>query len=223
MDFFSSDETLLSGPMILPKEADKPANLVVFLHGYGADGNDLIGLAPHFAQVLPEAAFISPNAPQPCDINPSGRQWFPISTITPRELNEGVITARPELDRFLDAALKHFGLSDKDLLLVGFSQGTMMSLETALRRDAVIAGVVGFSGALAGEDRLEEEIRSKPPVLLVHGTHDPVVPFDAMARAEAGLTTHAVTVQTLARPGLQHGIDQEGLMAAIAFAQAKLD
>ncbi len=223
MEDFSNAATALSGPMILPASGEKPTKLVVFLHGYGADGNDLIGLAPHFAQVLPSAAFISPNAPQPCDLNPMGRQWFPLQTISPEELDVGAAAARQEVDRFLDAALAQFQLEDSDLILVGFSQGTMMSLEAALRRTAPVAGVVGFSGALAGEDRLAAEIKSKPSILLIHGTTDPVVPFEAMGRAEAALKAQSVPVQTLARSGLQHGIDQEGLMAAVAFAQANLN
>jgi phospholipase/carboxylesterase len=223
MDNFSSDKTALTGPMLLPQNGEKPTSLVVFLHGYGSDGNDLIGLAPHFAQALPSAAFISPNAPQPCDINPMGRQWFPLQTISPSELNTGAAAAREGVNGFLTVALDHFGLTDGDLILVGFSQGTMMSLETALRREAPVAGVVGFSGALAGQERLSSEIKSKPPILLIHGEQDPVVPFEAMAKAKAALEDQSVSVETLARPGLQHGIDQEGLMAAIAFTRSKLD
>jgi phospholipase/carboxylesterase len=199
----------LVGPMVKSANGGAPGKIIVFLHGYGADGNDLIGLSSHFAQVLPDVAFLSPNAPEPCDINPMGRQWFSLQTISADELD-------------LDAVLAHFGLNDEDLLLIGFSQGTMMSLEVSMRRQKAMAGVVGFSGALAGPNRLADEITAKPPVLLIHGSSDPVVPFAAMAQAEAALKAEGVTVSTLARAGLQHGIDQEGLMAAITFAVEKL-
>jgi len=197
--------------------AGKATKLVVFLHGYGSNGDDLIGLAPYWAQLLPEAAFISPNAPFPCEMVPFGYQWFSLENRDPQVKLAGVRAAAPSLDAFLDQQLTRFGLAEKDLALVGFSQGTMMSLHVALRRKAALAGVVGYSGALIGAQVLAEEVRAKPPVLLVHGMADPVVPFDAMAQAANGLKAQGVDVVTEARPGLPHSIDEVGLQKGGAF------
>jgi len=197
--------------------AGKATKLVVFLHGYGSNGDDLIGLAPYWAQLLPEAAFLSPNAPFPCEMVPFGYQWFSLENRDPHVKLAGVRAAAPALDAFLDQQLTRFGLAEKDLALVGFSQGTMMSLHVALRRKTPLAGVVGYSGALIGAQVLAEEVRSKPPVLLVHGMADPVVPFDAMAQAANGLKAQGVDVVTEARPGLPHSIDEVGLQKGGAF------
>lgn len=197
--------------------AGKASKLVVFLHGYGSNGDDLIGLAPYWAQLLPEAAFISPNAPFPCEMTPFGYQWFSLENREPQVKLAGVRAAAPLLDAFLDKQLARFGLAESDLALVGFSQGTMMSLHVAPRRKAAIAGVVGYSGALVGAQILADEIRAKPPVLLVHGMADQVVPFDAMAQAASGLKAQGIDVVTEARPGLPHSIDEAGLRKGGAF------
>lgn len=191
--------------------------LVLLLHGVGADGHDLIGLAPYFAQGLPDTAFVSPHAPFPCDMAPMGRQWFSLQDRTPDVLLAAIRASAPVLDAFIDAELTRFGLPDNKLALVGFSQGTMMSLYVAPRRPTAIAGVVGYSGALAGPDRLPAEVKSKPPILLVHGDADQVVPFAAMAMAEQGLRAAGISVETLRRPGLPHSIDEEGIAAGIKF------
>jgi phospholipase/carboxylesterase len=197
--------------------AGKPSKLVVFLHGYGSNGDDLIGLAPYWAQLLPEAAFISPNAPFPCEMTPFGYQWFSLENRDPQVKLTGVRAAAPLLDAFLDKQLARFGLAEKDLALVGFSQGTMMALHVAPRRKMAIAGVVGYSGALVGAQILGDEISARPPVLLVHGMADQVVPFDAMAQAANGLKAQGVDVITEARPGLPHSIDEVGLQKGGAF------
>ncbi|HVJ43166.1 MAG TPA: prolyl oligopeptidase family serine peptidase [Dongiaceae bacterium] len=197
--------------------AGKATKLVVFLHGYGSNGDDLIGLAPYWAKLLPEAAFVSPNAPFPCEMAPFGYQWFSLENRDPQAKLAGVRAAAPVLDGFLDQQLDRFGLAESDLALVGFSQGTMMSLHVALRRKSAIAGVVGYSGALIGAQILAGEIKAKPPVLLVHGMADPVVPFDAMAQAAGSLKAQGVEVTTEARPGLPHSIDEAGLQKGGAF------
>jgi phospholipase/carboxylesterase len=206
-----SDMFALEGPRLGPAAGGAPKSLVVLLHGLGADGNDLISLAPYWAQALPHTAFVSPHAPFPCDMAPYGRQWFSLQDRTPPMILAGVKAAAPILDAFIDAELKRHALSDDRLALVGFSQGTMMSLYVAVRRARAIAGVVGYSGALIGADLLASEAKSKPPVLLVHGEADDIVPFQAMAAAAAGLRAADIAVETLARPGLPHSIDDEGL------------
>ena len=208
----------LTGPSFSPKSGGSPRQVVIFLHGLGADGDDLIGLAPYFAQELPEAEFLSPHAPYPCDMAPYGRQWFSLQDRSPEAMLAGLETVRPVLDSYLDAVLESRGLTEADLALVGFSQGTMLSLHTALRRRGRIAGLVGFSGLLASPDRLIAEITAQPPVLLIHGEDDPVVDFGFMDLAARALRALEVPVETLARPGLGHSIDDEGLSRAIRFA-----
>lgn len=191
--------------------------LVVLLHGLGADGNDLLGLAPLFAETLPDAHFIAPNAPEPCDMAPYGYQWFSLREWTAESKLRGTKAAAPLLNAFLDAQLSRFQLNDSQLVLVGFSQGTMMSLYTALRRPAAIAGIVGYSGALIGGESLTTELTAKPPVCLIHGTADPIVPFTAMEDAERQLRAQGVDIEAHARPGLPHSIDEAGIVLASAF------
>jgi phospholipase/carboxylesterase len=210
----------LDGPRHGPPAGERVRALVVFLHGLGADGHDLISLAPMLEPLLPATAFVSPHAPQACDMAPMGRQWFSLQDRDPDLLLTGVAAAAPCLDAFLDAELARLGLSDDRLALVGFSQGTMTALHTALRRPRPCAVVVGFSGALLKPEVLGEEIASRPPVLLVHGDADMVVPFEALALAEEALQLNGVPVAAFRRPGLGHGIDQEGLqLCAMALVQ----
>lgn len=206
----------LQGPEQQPLSG-KARKLVVFLHGYGSNGDDLISLAPYWAKLLPEAAFVSPNAPFPCEMAPFGYQWFSLENRDPQSKLAGVRAAAPILDGYLDQQLARLGLTEKDMALVGFSQGTMMSLFVGPRRANSIAGVVGYSGALIGPQFLADEMRAKPPVLLVHGMADQMVPFDAMAQAAAALKAVGIDVTTEARPGLPHSIDEVGLQKGGAF------
>jgi phospholipase/carboxylesterase len=217
-----ADIFALDGPRFGPTSGGKPHSLVLLLHGVGADGNDLIGLAPYFARALPDTAFVSPNGPYPCDMAPYGYQWFSLQDRTPSVILAGVQATAPILNAFIDAERDRYGLEDRQVALLGFSQGTMMSLYTASRREKPIAGVVGYSGALVGADLLAKEIRSRPPVLLIHGEADPIVPFPAMAAAAKALTAAGVKVETLARPGLPHSIDEEGIAAGTQFLQQAL-
>jgi phospholipase/carboxylesterase len=201
----------LSGPSRPPASGGKPSRLVILLHGLGADGNDLIGLAPYWAPMLPEAEFLSPNAPFPCDMAPYGYQWFSSQDRSPAAVLAGVRAAAPILDAFIDEALAGRGLGDGDLALVGFSQGTMMSLFVGLRRAQPVAGIVGFSGRLLAPELLTNELRSRPRILLVHGTEDPLVPYASLAAAETALTNAGVPVETLTCPGIGHSIDEAGL------------
>jgi phospholipase/carboxylesterase len=200
-------------------DPDAPKRLVVVLHGFGADMDDLIGLAPVLAPHLPgPSLWLSPNAPQTGMMG--GRQWFPLMTLSQEERDEGAQLARPGLIDFLERALQASGLAWGDLILMGFSQGCMMALEAGLRLPQAPAGLVGFSGSLAGPQRLAAEIKVKPPVLLVHGTVDPIVPFKALDSAKRHLEQLEVPVETHACHGLAHGIDQEGLGRAALFMQA---
>ncbi|NQV20092.1 MAG: phospholipase, partial [Rhodospirillales bacterium] len=151
----------ISGPRVEPKSGDAPEHLIVLVHGYGADGNDLIGLAGPWAQAMPKVAFVAPDGPDPCGMSPVGRQWFPLTNMNAEERRDGVRQAAPILNTFIDRELVRYGLSDRELALVGFSQGTMMSLHIGLRRAQAPAAIIGFSGMLTGTSHLADEIRVK--------------------------------------------------------------
>jgi phospholipase/carboxylesterase len=207
----------LSGPGAASASGNPAKQLVVFLHGVGADGDDLIALAPYFAHWLPDAEFVSPHGPLPFDMAPMGRQWFSLADRSPQAIIAGVQAAAPALDRYLDAQLAARGLDDSNLAIVGFSQGTMMALHVALRRRQACAAVVGYSGLLAAPDLLPSELTVRPPVLLVHGEDDDVVPHDFLPLAEKALSVMGVAVQTLSCPNLAHSINDDGLMAGMGF------
>lgn len=206
--------TQLTGPSAIYPKGATPKRLIVLLHGLGADGNDLFGLVPALAPALPDTAFASPDAPFPCDMAPYGRQWFSLQTRTPEAILAGVRESAGILNGFLDDALARLGLDDGKLALIGFSQGTMMSLYVGPRRAKQMAGIVGFSGRLVGD---AAEFRSKPPILLIHGDADQVVPPDSLPLAVKALEKAGVPVEAVTRPGLGHGIDEEGLTRARDF------
>lgn len=198
---------------------------VVFLHGYGADGADLLGLADPLAPHLPDTLFLAPDAPEPCVGNPFGRQWFPIPWLdgsSEEAAAEGLRRSAADLNAFLDGVLAAEGLAASQLALVGFSQGTMMSLEVAPRREEPVACVVAFSGRLLRPDALAEEAISKPPVLLLHGDADPVVPFADMGRAGDALVAAGFETYGHVMRGTGHGIAPDGLSMALAFLKKYL-
>jgi phospholipase/carboxylesterase len=208
--------TSINGPRLKPRSG-QARQLVVFLHGYGADGNDLIEIGKQWHRLLPEAAFVAPHAPDACTMSSMGRQWFPL---TMRDLDErwrGVTYARPALDAFLDAELASLGLDDSALALVGFSQGTMMALHVGLRRRHAPAAIVGFSGVLVGPEHLDEATARNakgqtPPILLTHGTADEVIPVEALFDSASALGKANIPCQWHLSMGLGHGIDGGALM-----------
>ena len=209
---------MLDGPRIAP--AIGPARqLVVLCHGYGSDGNDLIGLAPHWRNCLPHAAFVAPNAPHRHPLGP-GYQWFPLSRIDPDEALRGTQLAAPLLNSFIDAELARLGLAGNEVALVGFSQGTVISIYTGLRRKPAPAAIVGFSGFLTGADSIPAG--SATPVLLVHGDADQVVPPQALLTAANALAGLGIPVQWHMSKGLAHGIDSIGLELAGRFLSEAL-
>jgi phospholipase/carboxylesterase len=207
---------LLDGPR-LPPQSGAPQQLVVFLHGYGADGNDLIAIGRAWQEYLPHAAFASPHAPEPCGQAPSGRQWFPLTFRDPNERWLGVKKAAPQLDQFIDAELNRYKLPPSAVALVGFSQGTMMALHVGLRRATAPAAIVGYSGILvtppqqADLDVFASSITSRPPVLLVHGDQDDLIPVQALFQGAQGLAALELPVEWHLSAGVGHGIDPEGL------------
>lgn len=206
----------LNGPR-LPAASGKADRLVVFCHGYGADGNDLIGLAQHWQRLLPTAAFVSPHAPERCAMSPMGYQWFGITRLQPEEMQRGVERAGPVLEAFVDAELTRLDIDPSRLAFVGFSQGTMMSLHVGLRRKVSPAAIVGFSGMLPGAEVLPQQIVSRPPVLLVHGDADEVIPVQSLYASANGLGAAGVSVQWHISRGVGHGIAPDGLELAGKF------
>jgi phospholipase/carboxylesterase len=216
----------LDGPRLEPRSG-AARQLVVFLHGYGADGNDLIEIGRAWQPLLPHAAFVSPHAPEPCGQAPVGRQWFPLTFRDPGERWRGCNSAAPTLNAFLDAELARRNLPPSALALVGFSQGTMMALHVGLRRAAAPIAIVGYSGLLvfpegATPEQYAAEVRSRPPVLLVHGDRDDLIPVQALFMATGGLAALEVPVEWHISPGVGHGIDQEGLRHGGEFLASRI-
>jgi len=205
----------LDGPRMEPRGA-APDALVVLLHGYGANGDDLITLADAWRARLPDAAFVAPNAPETIPGMPGSLQWFPLTMHDPTEYWRGAVAAQPGLDAFLDAELARYRLPAGRLVLVGFSQGTMMALHVGLRRRAAPAAVVGFSGLLAGPEHLGEA-RVRPPILLIHGAADDLIPVDIIHIAREQLAKAGYLVEWHVREGLGHGIDAEAQALAGHF------
>jgi phospholipase/carboxylesterase len=204
----------LQGPRVEPRRT--ASSLVVLLHGYGANGEDLIALAHAWRGRLPDAAFVAPNAPETIPGMYGALQWFALTRREPGEYWRGVSAAHPLLDRFLDAELVRYGLSADRLVLVGFSQGTMLALHVGLRRAAAPAAIIGYSGLLAGPEHLAET-GVRPPILLVHGEDDELIPLEALHLAREALARAGLPVEWHVRPGLGHGIDPGGQRMAGHF------
>jgi phospholipase/carboxylesterase len=216
----------LDGPRLAPRSG-AARQLVVFLHGYGADGNDLINIGQAWQGLMPQAAFVSPHAPEPCGMAPVGRQWFPLTFRDPNERWVGANAAAPILNRFLDNELQRHKLPASALALVGFSQGTMMALHVGLRRAAAPAAIVGYSGLLvlppnAEPSAVAKDITARPPVLLIHGDRDDLIPVQALTHATQGLAALGVPVEWHISQGIGHGIDGEGLRQGGEFLARQL-
>lgn len=213
----------LSTREIEPLAGAGARQLIIFLHGYGADGNDLIELAPRFAQVVPEAALLSPDAPYRCGGVPFGYEWYDVWMQDRSARLAAVRRAAAILDHFITRQLEQRGLAEENLVLIGFSQGAMMSLFVAPRRVRPVAGVVGYSGRMEAPELLREEIKSRPPVALIHGDCDELLAVGEMEAAAETLRTNGIETHTHVRPGLGHGIDEEGIRIALAFAGRVLE
>lgn len=199
---------------------------VVFLHGYGANGADLLGLADPLADHLPDTLFVAPNAPENCAGSPFGYQWFPIPWIdgsSEEESSRGMQQAVEDLNAFLDALMVDEDLLPEQVCLFGFSQGTMMSLHVAPRREDPVAGIVAFSGRLLEPELLADEVQSRMPILLVHGDQDDVVPVQSLPQAAEALQNAGFTdVYAHVMKGTAHGIAPDGLSVALAFIRDQL-
>lgn len=202
----------IDGPRVAPASGRAARSIVILAHGYGSNGADLISLAPHWREALVDTVFVAPNAPEPCPDAPSGYQWWPVWN---PDRVAGVRGAAPVLDRFIDSELARYGLPEDRLALVGFSQGTMLALHVAPRRARPMAGVLGYSGMLI--DANGTDLRTRPPVLLVHGDADPMVPIAAFHNTETALKRLGFELGAHVSRGLGHGIDADGLRLGAAF------
>lgn len=201
-------------------------SVVVFLHGYGANGADLLGLADPLGEHLPDTLFVAPDAPETIPGMPFGFQWFPIPWLdgsSEEEAERGMRAAVEDLNAFLDALMVDEDVLPEQVVLFGFSQGTMMALHVAPRREDPVAGIVAFSGRLLSPETLADEVKSRPPVLLVHGDADDVVPPQSLpAAAEALQEAGWDEVYAHVMKGTAHGIAPDGLSVALAFMRDKL-
>ncbi len=213
---------MLNGPSLSPANGQPADSAVILLHGIGDSGAGLMDIAGAWASGLPQTAFFAPDAPFPYEGAPFGRQWFGLNDRSAEALLDGIRRASVDLNAFLDAVMERLSLPASRVALMGFSQGTMMSLYVAPRRAEVLAGVLGYSGLLIGGDLLAQEKRSSPPVLLVHGEEDEVVPFTYFRAALGGLKRAGLEVSSLACPNLGHSIDPAGLQAGLTFLQKVL-
>ena len=203
-----------------PAQDEKPRKIVLMLHGYGSNGQDLIGLAPHLAQELPGVLFLSPDAPQPFEGGPGfGYQWFSLRSFDADYMLEGARGAAPVLDAYIDALLAQTGLAESDLALLGFSQGTMMSLYAGPCRPNPVAGILGYSGALLAAEEMSGPALHRVPGCLIHGEADDVVPVSMYHDARRALEQAHYPVEGMTVPGLPHSIDEGGIAYGAAFLQ----
>ena len=208
---------IVNGSSLQPLSGGSPKQIVLLLHGYGSSGADLITLAPHWQRDLPDALFLAPNAPQRLSNLSSGYQWWPLSAFTPQALASGAASAAPAIEAFMERKLHQYGLTESNLAIVGFSQGTMMALHVGLRRPRQVAAIIGYSGMLTGGHELSQLPITKPPVLLVHGSADPVVPVAALHAAKTQLEHLGVDVTAHISPGVGHSVDPAGLRTGGEF------
>lgn len=211
----------LDGPVVPPASGGAPKSLVILLHGYGSNGADLIGLVPHWQHAFPDTLFMSPNAPQALPGMSDAYQWWPITNMDAQARVNGAREAAPVVNGFIDQQLAKYGLSEDRLALVGFSQGTMMALQVGLRRSPQVAGILGYSGMLVDEMGLDAA-KVNPPILLVHGDADTMVPVTALHHAGATLQKLGFEVGGHVSPGLGHSIDLDGLQMGGNFLHKML-
>lgn len=214
----------LEGPTI-PPLSGKAKQLVIFLHGYGSNGADLIDIGEQWAEELPDCAFVSPNAPDVCEQYAAGFQWFSIRAIDPQsfEREQSAQRALPALNAFIDAELEKWGVDESRLVVGGFSQGAMMAMYAMPRRKKPCAGVIGWSGMLIDAEGLKAPGIVKMPILAIHGDRDDVVPPSNLAKIDEGFMAAGFDVETMMRPGLTHNIDPMSIARSFEFTRECLE
>ncbi|MET0179731.1 MAG: dienelactone hydrolase family protein [Novosphingobium sp.] len=212
---------IVNGSSLQPLSGGRPKQIVLLLHGYGSNGSDMVSFAPHWQATMPDALFLAPNAPERTGYG-AGYQWWPLAAFTPQALAAGSAAAAPVIDAFIDRKLKQYDLGEEHLAIAGFSQGTMMALQVGLRRPRPLAAIVGFSGMLTGTADLTPGRIVRAPVLLVHGSDDPIVPVSALHAAERQLRRLEVPVTAHVSHGLGHSVDPVGLRLGGEFVRKAL-
>ena len=210
------------GSRLEPLSGHAPKQIVLLLHGYGSNGADLISLAPHWRSSMPNTLFLAPDAPERCPGMAGGFQWWGLSSLSRQDMAAGALRAAPAIDAYIDEQLEEHDLSADRLVLVGFSQGTMMALHVGPRRERQLAGIVGYSGLLTGPEALAADRGTKPPVLLVHGSADPVLPVAAIHQAKNELEKLGLEVTSHISPGVEHNVDPTGLRLGREFVRRVL-
>jgi phospholipase/carboxylesterase len=196
-----------------------PKSCVIFLHGYGANWQDLIGIGQEWQSALPDTVFISPDAPEPCEMGGGGRQWFSLSEYSLPAMEREITKPWPALEGYINAVAQHYTLNFDQIILCGFSQGTMMSLYALPRMQKALGGVLGYSGRLIGERAFEKKTNVRTPIYLAHGEADPVVHIDSWHHASTILKANEYEIDGHTTPGLPHGIDTLGIEKGLIFIQ----
>lgn len=212
----------LSGPMLPPKSGAPARQLMVLLHGYGADGADLIGLGYEWRELFPDMVFVAPNAPSPCARSPSGFEWFPLLDDRIAGRLKGAEEVRPVIVNFLIDLWAQTGLTARETVLCGFSQGAMMALNVGTSLDSELAGIIAFSGAMIPAEGFAEGRWAKPPVALIHGDVDQVVEPQLSRDAATELSAAGFEVVLHISKGAGHGIAPDGLEFATSFLVGQL-
>ena len=207
---------------IAPLSKQKPKQLIVLCHGYGGDGRDISALASNWQRFLPEAIFLCPNAPEICEINPQGYQWFDLSTDKEEVILEKSLVAEAKLNTFLDQILDNFQLRENNLALVGFSQGSMMVVQVALKKKEQINCLIGYSGKVMNQKHLSNHIKSKPKIFLMHGANDSIVSATNLLAAKEYLTNHGINIKTKLFKDCEHRIPTEGSSLGLKFLKKNL-
>ena len=210
----------LNGRIVNLAKDEKPEKMVVFLHGVGSNADDLISLADDFSLIFPKAVFLSPNAPFPYDLYPMGYQWFSLKDYSFRAMSRGIEIAIPILQLFIEENLAKYDLNFCDLVLIGFSQGTMMALQIAPRFKESCFAVIGFSGALINFNQLIKEQKSNPPICLIHGDIDQVVTIDRHFESVNALKNIGLLKEEHVIKNMEHSINLEALTKAMKFLKS---
>jgi len=213
---------IISGPLIPPTDNQKVKHIVIFLHGYGANGADLINIGNEWIEELPNTLFISPNAPFRCPIAENSFQWFELTSISPENIGQGLKISGPYLNDFVEDIKQKYKIEEKKIFFVGFSQGTMMALNHLCKRKSSCAGLIGYSGMLFENKGFDQEVKSKFPIFLYHGRNDDLIRYDYSIEAYNKLHSMGFNIQYRIQNNLGHGIDALGLLLGLGFIKKTL-
>ena len=201
---------------------NEPKQIIILCHGYGGDGQDISVLALNWRRFLPDAVFLCPNAPEVCTVNPLGYQWFDMDIENDETILEKSLVAEKKLNTFLDQVLDDFQLDITNLALVGFSQGTMMIIQTALKKKEQINCLVGYSGKIINKQRLSNNIVSRPKIFLMHGDKDTIVSPNHLLESKEFLVQQGVKIKTKLFKNCEHKISVEGSSLGLEFLRKNL-